>query len=152
MRSLPACPDAPGSLSAGSGSTGPRYYDWAWISFHPADAEDPGQRWLLIRRNNTTGELAFYHCYAPRSVPLATLVRIAGRRWTIEESFQASKGWTGLDRYQARRWVSWQRWTVLAMLAYAYFAVITATERDRHHPPAELIPLTCNEIHTWSTP
>ena len=78
-------------LSAGPGSKGPRYYDWAWISFPTADAECPGQRWLLIRRNNTTGELAFYRCYAPQPVPLATLVRIAGRRWTIEESFQASK-------------------------------------------------------------
>jgi SRSO17 transposase len=107
-------------LSVGPGSKGPRYYDWAWISFHTADAEYRGQRWLLIRRNNTTGELAFYRCYAPRPVPLATLVRIAGRRWTIEESFQASKGLTGLDQHQVRRWVSWQRWTVLAMLAYAY--------------------------------
>lgn len=52
-------------LSAGPGSKGPRYYDWAWISFHTADAECAGQRWLLIRRNNTTGELAFYRCYAP---------------------------------------------------------------------------------------
>ncbi len=33
------------------------------------------------------------------------------------------------------------------MLAYAYLAVITATERARHRPPAGLIPLTCNEIH-----
>lgn len=134
-------------LSAGPGSKGPRYYDWAWISFHTANAQCPGQRWLLIRRNNTTGELAFYRCYAPRPVPLATLVGIAGRRWTIEESFQASKGLTGLDQHQVRRWGSWQRWTVLAMLAYAYLAVLAATERIRHHPPAGLIPLTCNEIH-----
>jgi SRSO17 transposase len=134
-------------LSAGAGSKGPRYYDWAWISFPTANAECPGQRWLLIRRNNATGELAFYRCYAPRPVPLATLVRIADRRWTIEESFQASKELTGLDQHQVRRWVSWQRWTVLAMLAYAYLAVLTATERARHRSPAGLIPLTCNEIH-----
>ncbi|HKS51566.1 MAG TPA: IS701 family transposase, partial [Pseudonocardiaceae bacterium] len=134
-------------LSAGPGSKGPRYYDWAWISFPTADAECPGQRWLLIRRNNTTGELAFYRCYAPQPVPLATLVRIAGRRWTIEESFQASKGLTGLDQHQVRRWVSWQRWTLLAMLAYAYLALLAATERALHHRPAGLILLTCNEIH-----
>ncbi len=90
-------------LSAGPGSKGPRYYDWAWISVHTADTECRGQWWLLIRRNNTTRELAFYRCYAPQPVPLATLVRIAGRRWTIEESFQTSKGLTGLDQHQVRR-------------------------------------------------
>lgn len=134
-------------LSAGPGSKGPRYYDWAWISLPTAQAEHPGQRWLLIRRNNSTGELAFYRCSVPQPVPLATLVRVAGRRWTIEESFQASKGLTGLDHHQVRRWVSWQRWTLLAMLAYAYLAVLAATERAHHRPATGLIPLTCNEVH-----
>jgi len=44
-------------------------------------------RWLLVRRNLRTRELAFYRCYSPHHVPLATLVRPAGRRWTIEEDF-----------------------------------------------------------------
>jgi len=42
----------------------------------------------------------------PRQVSLATLVKIAGRRWATEESFQASKDLTGLDDHQARRWAS----------------------------------------------
>jgi hypothetical protein len=50
------------------------------------------------------------------------------------------------------RYISWQRWTVLAMLAYAYLAVLTATERARHRPPAGLIPLICNEIHHLFNP
>lgn len=79
--------------------------------------------------------------------PLPTLVRIAGKRWTVEESFQASKGLTGLVQHQLRRWTSWQRWSVLAMLAYAFLAVLAATERLRQPPPHGLIPLTCNEIH-----
>lgn len=133
-------------LSAGYGSKGPRFYDWAWISID-ADTGSRGQRWLLIRRNTTTGELAYYRCYAPRPVPLSVLVRVAGRRWTVEESFQASKGLTGLDQHQLRRWISWRRWTILAMLAYAFLAVLVATERDRNPPPTGLIPLTCNEIH-----
>ncbi len=139
---LPRC--AWQRLSAGAGSRGQRFYDWAWITI---DTAKPGQRWLLIRRNSSTGELAFYRCYAPSPVPLSELVRVAGRRWTVEESFQASKGLTGLDQHQVRRWVSWHRWTVLAMLAHAYLAVLAATERERHPPPDGLIPLTCNEIH-----
>jgi SRSO17 transposase len=75
-------------------------YDWTWISLVGDQDEPAGHRWLLIRRNRRTGELAYYRCYAPGRVPLATLVRIAGRRWTVEESFQTSKGQTGLDEHQ----------------------------------------------------
>ena len=67
--------------SAGQGAKGHRWYDWAWASI---DAGRPGCRWLLIRRSRRTGELAFYQCYSPRPVPLATLVKIAGLRWTTE--------------------------------------------------------------------
>ncbi|SNR95746.1 SRSO17 transposase [Haloechinothrix alba] len=80
--------------SAGRGSKGPRFYDWAWITLN-SDIERPGQRWLLIRRNNSTGELAYYRCYAPWPVPLRELVQVTGRRWTVAESFQASKGLAG---------------------------------------------------------
>jgi len=135
-------------LSAGRGSKGPRLYDWAWITIDPDTGTDrPGQRWLLIRRNNTTGERAYFRCYAPRPVPLATLVRVAGRRWTVEESFQAGKGLCGLDQHQVRRWISWQRWTILAMLAHAFLAVLAATEHTDNPAPTGLIHLTSNEIH-----
>ena len=133
-------------LSAGPGSKGPRIYDWAWISIDP-HATPHGRRWLLVRRNNRTGELAYYRCYALRPVPLQDLVRVAGRRWTVEESFQASKTLTGLDQHQVRHWTSWHRWTVLAMLAYGFLAVLAATDRTTGPAPEGLIPLTCREIH-----
>lgn len=82
--------------SVGVGAKGERYYDWA-----QADIQGPADRlghwWLLARRNRRTGELAFYRCFSPHPVPLSDLIRVAGRRWTIEETFQAGKGlpaWT----------------------------------------------------------
>ena len=69
-------------------------------------AGQPGSHWLLVRRHQRTRQMAFYHCYFPRQVSLATLVKIAGRRWDTEESFQASNDLTGLDDHQARRWAS----------------------------------------------
>lgn len=45
------------------------------------------------------GELAFHRCYSAHPVPLATLVKVAGRRWTVEESFQSAKGLAGLDEH-----------------------------------------------------
>ena len=71
---------------------------------------------------------------------------MAGQRWRIEESFQAAKGLTGLDQHQVRRWTSWHRWTTLAMLAHAFLAVATATERDTRPTPTGLIALTVNEF------
>ena len=129
--------------SAGPGAKGHRYYDWAWISIEPGR---PGHRWLLIRRSTRTRELAFYRCYAPRHVPLAVLVSVAGRRWTVEENFQAGKGLAGLDEHQVRRWDSWYRWVTLAMLATAFLTITAATEHANRPPPDGQIPLTRNEI------
>ena len=130
--------------SAGSGAKGHRLYDWALVDIDEPDT--PGCHWLLIRRSRRTGELAFYRCYAPTPVPLITLVQVAGRRWTVEESFQTGKGLAGLDEHQVRRWTSWHRWSVLAMLAHAFLAVIATVERTRTRQPRGLIPLTLGEI------
>ena len=133
--------------SAGNGSKGPRFYDWAWLADVTTDndPDDGGHHSLLIRRNTTTGELAFYRCWAPGPVTLAQLVRIAGIRWTVEESFQAAKGQVGLDQHQVRRWHSWHRFTTLALAALAILAICAAaTPRPPEH--SDVIRLTVNEI------
>jgi SRSO17 transposase len=132
-------------LSAGTGAKGHRFYDWAVIDLADPDPA-PGSRQLLIRRNCTTGELAYYRCYSPRPVPLAELVRVAGSRWRVEEFFQAGKGLAALDEHQVRRYASWSRWVTLAMLAHAFLAVVRADEHARHPASDARIPLTCNEI------
>jgi hypothetical protein len=53
---------------------------------------------------------------------------------------------TGLDQHQVRRWTSWHRATILSILAHAFLAVVTATERTQRPTPAGWIRLTCNEI------
>ncbi|MGC0377633.1 SRSO17 transposase [Streptomyces sp. SAI-229] len=130
-------------LSAGRGGKGHRYYDWAVIDLtDPA----PGHRQLLIRRNRTTGELAYYRCHSTVPVPLRTLVRTAGSRWRVEETFQTEKGLAGLDEHRVRRYPSWSRWVTLAMLAHAFLAVVRADERRRCTGPDDRAALTCNEI------
>ncbi|MER6000847.1 IS701 family transposase [Nonomuraea angiospora] len=127
--------------SAGAGAKGPRFYLWAWARI---DAGQPGWRWLLIRRHPVTGELAFYRCYAPAPRPLMSLVRVAGVRWAVEESFQAAKGQVGLDHYQVRGWTPWHRHITLAMLALALLVAIAVAQ-----PPdtdTDRIPLTLPEI------
>ena len=132
-------------LSAGAGTKGARVYSWAWHT----TTEDPGstgQCSVLVRHNDTTGELAFYRCYSSTPVPLAVLVKVAGRRWTVEESFQSSKGLTGLDQHQVRTWTSWHRWTILVMLAHAILAITTAEQRAHETTNPSLIRLSINEF------
>ena len=131
-------------ISAGPGSKGERYYDWAWITITPPTGETGGCHSLLIRRRISDGELAFYRCWSPGPMPLHMLVRVAGTRWRVETCFQTSKR-IGLDEPQVRRWGSWYRHTTLVMLAHAILTVIATRERDHHTDPT-LIALTFNEI------
>ena len=139
-------------ISAGNGAKGERFYDWAQVDTvdAAADPDAAGSHWLLVRRNRRTGELAYYRAYSPQPVGLAALVRVAGTRWRIEESFQSGKELTALDQHQVRRWTSWHRWTVLAMLAHAFLSVMTATQ-PADNPHSGLIPLTRNEIRRLFT-
>jgi SRSO17 transposase len=110
-------------ISAGDGAKGPRLYHWARVAIRPL--EDPAMGyWLLVRRSLTDPtDLAYYLCYGPPSTPLRELVRVAGTRWAIEESFQSAKGQVGLDQYQVRRYDAWYRHITLVMLAHAFLAV-----------------------------
>ena len=115
-------------VSAGTGSKGPRWYDWAWVCAHQLGHS------LLIRRGSD-GVLAFYRCWSPTPVTLVTLVRVAGMRWAVEEGFQAAKGQVGLDHYQVRTWTGWHRHITLAMLALAFLTACAAAAAPA--PPAD---------------
>jgi hypothetical protein len=86
-------------ISCGTGAKGHRCYDWAFLRLDhpgPGPGEQAGQHWLMVRRHQRTGELAFHRCFTPRPTPLAVLVRVAGRRWTMEERSRPARAlWPG---------------------------------------------------------
>jgi SRSO17 transposase len=114
-------------LSAGDGSKGPRLYDWAFVRLAAPSAAGFEQV-LLIRRPldepDDPKKLAYYLTFAPVGTLFETLLAVAGRRWTIEESIEAAKGEVGLDHYEVRHYHGWYRHITLAMLALAYLAVV----------------------------
>jgi len=110
-------------ISAGAGSKGPRLYHWARAAIRPLENDD--SYWLLVRRSLSDPEdLAYYLCHGPERTPLRELVRVAGARWAIEETFQTSKGETGLDHYQVRQYAGWYRHITLSMFAQSFLTVI----------------------------
>jgi SRSO17 transposase len=111
-------------LSAGAGNKGQRLYDWLLINPGADDHQ------LLVRRSiSRPDELAYYIIHTNTPVPMAELVRVAGTRWGVEETFQFAKNETGLDHYQIRKYHAWYRHITLSMLAAAFLAVTAHTER-----------------------
>ena len=135
---------------AGKGAKGQRLYDWAFLRLDhdgPAPVGQAGTRWLLVRRNRTSGELAFYRCFTPRPT-----------RWP---SWSGSPAGAGPSRRPSKLARALPAWTstrcaagapgtagppTLAMLAHAFLVVAALAERTRHPAPPGLIPVTCNEL------
>ncbi len=112
--------------SAGAGSQGPRWYDWACLALPYAAA--PGwAHWLLVRRSSSDPrERAYYRVHAPTDTDPAAMVAAAGARWRIETAFAEAKGLVGLDEYAVRRWEGWHRHVTLGLLAHAALVVARA--------------------------
>ena len=109
-------------LSCGEGAQGPRVYDWAYTPLRPA-LQGGWQHGALVRRHPARpDEVAYSLVYAPDGTPLADLVRAAGSRWAVEDTFKLAKGQVGLDHYEVRSWTGWHRHTTLALWALALLA------------------------------
>ncbi len=110
-------------LSAGDGSQGPRWYDWACLAL-PYATQPGTAQWLLVRRSvSDPTERAYYRVYGPADTTVDALARVAGRRWCIETAFEEAKGVVGLDQYEVRKWEAWHRHVTLSLLAYAALVV-----------------------------
>ncbi|MEU3509644.1 IS701 family transposase [Streptomyces longwoodensis] len=115
----------------GDGAKGPRCYDWAVVQLpmiEDFDDERPTyHRWAVARRSiSRPDQIACYLAYAPTGTGVGQLVRVAGRRWAIEECSQAAKNECGLDQYEVCRYVGWMRHITLAMPAHALLAATAA--------------------------
>lgn len=130
-------PDAWQRLSAGEGTKGPRLHDWAYCELADLGADEYDEtksglwtRGLLIRRNISDGDLAFFTTWCPADTGIETLVAVEGHRWAIEDSFETTKNELGLDHNETRSWHGWHRHVSLVMLAFAMMAAIRYRAND----------------------
>ena len=121
-------------LSAGEGTKGARLHDWADLELADLDARmfnkaltGTWTRGLLVRRKLADGSLAHFTTWCPKGTQAVTLAAVEGRRWAVEDSFEAAKNELGLDHNETRSWHGWHRHTSMVMLAFAMTAAI------RHH-------------------
>lgn len=115
--------------SAGEGSKGERLYDWACVALPAAETNFAGGqmagRWLLVRRQiDDPREIAYFLCYGSAQTTARELIETAGKRWRIEETFEATKSEVGLDEYEVRKWGGWYRHITLCLLAHAYLSAV----------------------------
>jgi SRSO17 transposase len=113
-------------LSAGAGTKGERLFDWARVRLVRLQ-QPPWEHWLLVRRSIADpADLAYFVVFGPATARLIDLARVAGRRWSVEECFEAAKQEVGLADYEVRSWHGWHRHVTLAMLALAVLAALRA--------------------------
>jgi SRSO17 transposase len=124
-------PEAWKRVSAGDGTKGPRLYDWAYVELADLEAAEDNAdltglwtRGLLIRRNLIDQDLAFFSTWCPAGTDIATLVRVEGQRWAIEDAFETAKTELGLTHNETRSWHGWHRHVSLVMLALAMMTVV----------------------------
>src|SRR5699024_1576219 len=131
--------------TAGAGTKGDRRY--AWARQRLTGPTDDGEHWLLARRSlKDPTDVAYFVCYTPVNTTLITMALVAGARWAIEETFQTSKGETGLDHYQVRQYTGWYRHITLSMFAHALLSVIRAKKGGPHPGTGTLVRLSLPEI------
>lgn len=111
-------------LSAGTGTKGERYYDWLLLPLN----NPPTLGWrrsLLIRRSITKPEeLRAFICFYPDGARIDNLAKVAGIRWTVEQSFEEAKGEVGLDHYEVRSYRGWYKHITLACWTLALLAAL----------------------------
>ena len=112
-------------LSAGWGSKGPRWFDWAWCKME-AQVPEGWQAWVVARRSiSDPTEIVYHRVCAPKKTTLQQIVEVAGQRWRVEEAIERAKGECGLDQYEVRSWTGWYRHITLSLLAQLCATLMT---------------------------
>ena len=116
-------------LSCSQGSKGEREYEWARVAINCGDSCD-FQRWLVFRRSleqlDQPQHISYYQVFAPKHTSLATIAKVVGRRWCIEECFKLAKSQLGLADYEVRSWTGWHRHMTLVLATQVFLTVLRA--------------------------
>jgi SRSO17 transposase len=88
---------------------------------------------LVVAINEATAEVKYFLTNA-LTTPLARVLAVAFRRWTVEHAFRLGKQEAGLMHYEGRDYTGLVRHLILALVVLGFVA--THTERLRGEKPA----------------
>jgi len=102
------------------GAKGPIFADVKVLRVIERRDDLPGNDvWLYIRRYRD-GKLKFSLSNAPADIPKEELHRAATLRWPIEQCFEETKSYLGMDHCEARSWTAWRRHVMFVLIAHLF--------------------------------
>ena len=104
-----------------AGSQGPRVADFATLRVITGRDGWPGPEvWLLLRRHPLTGALHTSRSHASQGTPLASLVRMRGRRWPMAPCVEDGKQYLGRGDDDVRSWPGGHHHRTLCILDHGF--------------------------------
>jgi len=125
----------------------PRLREQPWIRYHVKDGSKGPMVWeakhlpvylkdehglptcggrpfhLIVARNVLApGEVKYFISNAPEATSVATMLRVAFSRWSIERLFEDSKMELGLDHFEARKFNAISRHLLLSCVSHLFLA------------------------------
>ncbi len=121
------------------GTKGPMAARFAALRVRPTNRTEC---WLLCERPLVGhGKRKAYLLNLPAAAALKDLVRVARRRWPIEQQYRELKDELGLDHFEGRSYRGWTHHAVLAALTYTFLQ----HERRRGTMPLPTFP----QVRNW---
>ena len=108
------------------GAKGPVYAKMARVRVSLIrDGQGHGPYWLFFRKD-ADGTTKYYLSDAPENTPFEEMKKPATMRWRIEECFRLGKQQAGMDEYETRSLIAWNRHMLYVRLALLFLLTVRA--------------------------
>ena len=120
------------------GSKGPMVWQVKHTLIYLPDKQglpSPPHHLLVVRNALNPAEVKYFISNAPEATPVATLLRVAFTRWTIERAFEDSKTELGMDHFEVRKFQSIQRHLILSCVSHVFLSEFCQKYRGKKPGP-----------------
>jgi len=91
--------------------------------------------WLIVARNEKTGEVKYYVSNASANTPVEDILRAAMARWRVEQWFERAKQLAGFGDFEVRKYIGLMRHWLCSRIAMYFLA--SETKRLRGEKSAD---------------
>jgi SRSO17 transposase len=120
------------------GEKGPMLWEVKHMLIYPPnEAGLPDRTYHLVAARSVLApeKVKYFVSNAPPETAVEVLLLVAFSRWRIERCFQDDKGQLGLDHYEGRRWLGWQRHLILSAVSFLFLARVHQALREKKSAP-----------------